>query len=220
MNRFLLPMGAFALLVIVLAIGIGRAPQKSVIQSALLGRPAPQFVLPQLGSPENFDSRRLRGQWFLLNVWGTWCAECRAEHDVLLEIQRSARLPIVGLNWKDEDALAVQWLQDLGNPYAYVALDREGRVAIDWGVYGAPETFLVNAAGMVIHRHVGPLTPEIWQRDFLARLPPADAAAGTGAGTKAGAGVGAGAGATSPAPVAPPGSGPLPSSAAAAGASS
>ena len=232
MSRFLLPMGAFALLVIVLAIGIGRAPQKSVIQSALLGRPAPQFVLPQLGSPEHFDSRQLRGQWFLLNVWGTWCAECRAEHDVLLEIQRSARLPIVGLNWKDEDALAVQWLQDLGNPYAHVALDREGRVAIDWGVYGAPETFLVNAAGMVVHRHVGPLTPEIWQRDFLARLPPADAAtgsgtgaeagteAGTGAEAKAGLGAGVGTRATSPAPAAAPASGLLPSSATAAGASS
>ena len=171
MNRFLLPIGLFALLVVVLAIGIGRAPQKSVIQSVLLEKPAPQFVLPQLGEPQPFDSRSMQGQWYLLNVWGTWCGGCREEHDTLLEIQRAGRVPIVGLNWKDEDGLAVEWLQQLGNPYSQVALDREGRVAIDWGVYGAPETFLVDAAGIVRYKHVGPMTPEIWQREFLARLP-------------------------------------------------
>jgi cytochrome c biogenesis protein CcmG/thiol:disulfide interchange protein DsbE len=175
MNRFLLPVGLFGALVVVLAIGIGRAPQKSVIPSALLGKPAPQFVLPQLGVGGQFDSRSLRGRWYLLNVWGTWCAECRAEHDTLLAIQREGRVPIIGLNWKDEDGLAVQWLQELGNPYASIALDREGRVAIDWGVYGAPETFLVDAAGTVVYKHVGPLTAQVWQREFLARLPPAAA---------------------------------------------
>lgn len=185
MNRFLLPIGVFALLVVVLAIGIGRAPDKAVIPSALIGKPAPRFVLPQLGSAEQFDSGSLRGQWYLLNVWGTWCAECRAEHDTLLDIQRSARVPIVGLNWKDEDGLAVQWLQELGNPYSHIALDREGRVAIDWGVYGAPETFLVDPSGTVVHKHVGPLTPEIWQREFIARLPPAQGAAPAGSGAPA-----------------------------------
>jgi cytochrome c biogenesis protein CcmG/thiol:disulfide interchange protein DsbE len=172
MNRFLVPMAAFALLVVVLAIGIDRAPEKSIIQSALLGKAAPEFVLPQLGSDASFDSRSLRGRWYLLNVWGTWCVECRAEHDMLLEIARSQRVPLVGLNWKDEDALALKWLQDLGNPYDHVALDREGRVAIDWGVYGAPETFLVDGDGKVVYKHVGPMTPEVWQRQFLARLPP------------------------------------------------
>ena len=172
MNRFLLPMAAFALLVVVLAIGIVRAPEKSVIESVLLGKPAPEFVLPQLASDTPFDSRSLRGRWHLLNVWGTWCAECRAEHAMLLEIARSGRVPLVGLNWKDEDNLAVQWLKDLGNPYQHVPLDREGRVAIDWGVYGAPETFLVDADGKVVYKHVGPMTPEVWQRQFLARLPP------------------------------------------------
>ena len=172
MNRFLLPLGVFALLVVVLAIGVSRAPDKSVIPSALLDRPAPQFVLPQLGSAADFDSRRMQGQWYLLNVWGTWCVGCRTEHDMLLEIQQQGRLPIVGLNWKDEDGAAVQWLQELGNPYAYVALDREGRVAIDWGVYGAPESFLIDPAGVVVYKHVGPITAEVWQREFLTRLPP------------------------------------------------
>ncbi len=178
MNRYVLPIGLFALLVVVLAIGIGRAPEKSIIKSVLLDKPAPQFVLPQLGEAPPFDSRSLQGQWYVLNVWGTWCAECRAEHETLLEIQRSGRVPLVGLNWKDEDALATDWLRQLGNPYSHVALDREGRVAIDWGVYGAPETFLVDAAGMVRYKHVGPMTPEVWQREFLSRLPPATAAPG------------------------------------------
>ncbi len=171
MNRFLAPMAAFALLVVVLAIGIVRAPEKSVIESVLLGKPAPEYVLPQLEREAPFDSRDMRGRWHLVNVWGTWCAECRAEHQTLLDIQRSGRLPLVGLNWKDDDALATQWLRDLGNPYESVPLDREGRVAIDWGVYGAPETFLVDADGRVVYKHVGPLTPEVWQRQFLARMP-------------------------------------------------
>ncbi len=175
MNRFLIPMAAFALLVVVLAIGIGRAPEKTVIASALLGKPAPEFVLPELGRDTSFDSRSMQGRWYLLNVWGTWCAECRAEHEMLLEIARSGRVPLVGLNWKDEDGLAIQWLQDLGNPYAHVALDREGRIAIDFGVYGAPETFLIDAGGTIVYKHVGPLTPEVWQRQFLARIPPAAA---------------------------------------------
>lgn len=186
MNRFLLPIGAFALLVVVLAIGIQRAPEKSVIKSVLIDKPAPQFVLPQLDVAESFDSRVLQGRWYLLNVWGTWCAECRAEHDMLLEIRRDGRVPLVGLNWKDEDALASQWLRDLGNPYDHVALDREGRVAIDWGVYGAPETFLVDAAGKVRYKHVGPMTPEVWQREFLTRIPPgANAAPGAPGGAPA-----------------------------------
>lgn len=180
MNRYVLPIGLFALLVVVLAIGIGRAPEKSIIKSVLLDKPAPQFVLPQLGDAAPFDSRSLQGRWYVLNVWGTWCAECRAEHETLLEIQRSGRVPLVGLNWKDEDALATDWLSQLGNPYSHVALDREGRVAIDWGVYGAPETFLVDAAGVVRYKHVGPMTPEVWQREFLSRLPPAGAAATPG----------------------------------------
>ncbi len=172
MTRFLLPAGVFALLVAVLFIGIQRAPEKTVIPSALIGKPAPQFTLPVLGAEAPFDAASLRGKWYVLNVWGTWCPECRNEHEMLLEIARSEVIPVIGLNWKDEDAAALDWLAQLGNPYDVVVADRDGRVAIDWGVYGAPETFLVDPQGKVVHRHVGPLTPEVWSREFLARLSP------------------------------------------------
>ncbi len=172
MVKFLVPLGAFVLLAVVLGVGVQRAPEKAVIASALIGKSAPEFTLPELGAPTlNFDSRSMRGQWYLLNVWGTWCVECRAEHDMLLAVRRSAAVPMIGLNWKDDDEQAQQWLAQLGNPYERVPVDRDGRVAIDWGVYGAPETFLVDPSGIVVYKHVGPLTPEVWQREFLARLP-------------------------------------------------
>ena len=109
----------------------------------------------------------------MLNVWGTWCVECRDEHDALLDIARQNRVPLVGLNWKDDDDAAQQWLAQLGNPYSVVAVDREGRTAIDFGVYGAPETFFIDADGLVQYRHVGAMTPEVWEREFLSRLPQA-----------------------------------------------
>jgi len=170
-TRFLLPAGAFALLVTVLFVGVQRAPEKTVIPSALIGKPAPVFTLPVLGSDQQFAADSMRGRWYIINVWGTWCAECRNEHETLLEIAGSRVLPVIGLNWKDDDKAALEWLDQLGNPYDVVAVDREGRVAIDWGVYGAPETFLVDASGTVVYRHVGPLNPEIWSRKFLDRLP-------------------------------------------------
>jgi cytochrome c biogenesis protein CcmG/thiol:disulfide interchange protein DsbE len=95
---------------------------------------------------------------------------------MLLEVQRGGRVPIIGLNWKDDDALAIEWLARFGNPYELVTVDHDGRAAIDWGVYGAPETFLVSADGIVVHKHVGPLTRAVWLRDFLPRLPPPAAA--------------------------------------------
>jgi cytochrome c biogenesis protein CcmG/thiol:disulfide interchange protein DsbE len=176
MTRFLLPIGLFGLLVVVLAVGVQRAPQKNIIPSALLGKPAPQFSLPELGAPGvTFDSRAYAGRWWLLNVWGTWCVECRAEHDMLLAMRSSGLVPIIGLNWKDDDAAAQRWLAELGNPYERVPVDAEGRIAIDWGVYGAPETFLIDPQGRVVHRHVGPITADVWEREFRARLPRSDA---------------------------------------------
>ncbi len=117
------------------------------------------------------SSGQLKGRWYLFNVWGTWCVECRAEHSMLLEVRRAALVPLIGLDWKDDDAQALSWLAQLGNPYEVVAVDRSGRTAIDWGVYGAPETFLVNAEGIVVFKHVGALTPEVWTREILPRLP-------------------------------------------------
>jgi len=169
-NRFLLPAGIFAALVALLFVGIQRAPNKSVIASPLIGKPAPQFELPVLGSAEAFASDSMRGRWYLLNVWGTWCAECRREHDMLLEIASGGEIPIVGLNWKDDPAAAQQWLEQLGNPYAVIPADREGRVAIDWGVYGAPETFLIDDRGVVRYKHVGALHPLAWESEFLPRI--------------------------------------------------
>jgi cytochrome c biogenesis protein CcmG/thiol:disulfide interchange protein DsbE len=177
MNRFTLPAAVFVLLVIVLAIGIKHSPDKGIIKSPLLGKPAPQFSLPNLTDPARLvSSAGLRGRWYLFNVWGTWCGECRAEHEMLLEVRRAAVVPLIGLDWKDDDAQALSWLAQLGNPYEVVAVDRTGRTAIDWGVYGAPETFLVNPQGIVVFKHVGALTPEVWTRDILPRVAPRNGA--------------------------------------------
>ena len=177
MNRFIVPLGIFALLAIVLAIGIKHSPEKGTIPSPLIGKAAPQFTLPVLtDSNRTLRSADLKGRWYVFNVWGTWCGGCREEHSVLLEIRKTAQVPLIGLDWKDEDPQALQWLAELGNPYEVVATDREGRIAIDWGVYGAPETFLVDPQGVVVYKYVGPLTLEAWQTQFVPRLPPQQAA--------------------------------------------
>ena len=172
MNRFYLPLGVFGLLALVLAVGIRHSPDKGIIVSPLLNKAAPQFALPDLADPAHVvDSGALKGRWYLLNVWGTWCVECRAEHAMLLKIHASGRIPVIGLDWKDDDTRAQAWLGQLGNPYAAVAVDRDGRAAIDWGVYGAPESFLVNPQGVVVFKHVGALDEATWTREILARLP-------------------------------------------------
>ncbi len=172
MNRFILPVVIFVALAGVLYIGIRHSPNKSTMVSALLGKPAPQFELPVLGdASRRISSRELAGKPWVLNVWGTWCAECRVEHDTLMAIARQNAVPMVGLNWKDDDAAATEWLAQLGNPYSVVAVDKEGRTAIDFGVYGAPETFFIDAGGLVQYRHVGGMTAEVWEREFLSRLP-------------------------------------------------
>ena len=177
MNRFILPLGIFALLAIVLAIGIQRSPEKGIIPSPLIGKAAPQFTLPVLSdSSRTLSTADLKGRWYVFNVWGTWCFACREEHNALLEIQKLAQVPIIGLDWKDEEPDAVRWLAELGNPYEVVAADHEGRTAIDWGVYGAPETFLVDPQGVVVYKYVGAMTLETWQTQFVPRLPPRRAA--------------------------------------------
>jgi cytochrome c biogenesis protein CcmG/thiol:disulfide interchange protein DsbE len=171
MNRFVLPLAAFALLLLVLIAGLRHAPEKGIIVSPLLGKQAPQFSLPGLlDDTSPLQAQTLRGHWSLLNVWGTWCQECRAEHQTLLRIKQQGKVPIFGIDWKDDDTQARAWLSELGNPYERVGADREGRVAIDWGVYGAPESFLINPAGTVVYKHVGALTPQIWEQEFLSRL--------------------------------------------------
>ncbi|HTT43165.1 MAG TPA: DsbE family thiol:disulfide interchange protein [Steroidobacteraceae bacterium] len=171
MNRFLVPLGLFVLLAVVLGIGIRHAPEKGIIASPLLGKPAPEFALPALADPtRTVRSQELRGRWYLLNVWGTWCAECRAEHAMLLRVKQAGLVPLIGLDWKDDEQQAQAWLSQLGNPYETVIVDRSGRAAIDWGVYGAPETFLVSPAGVVVYKHVGALTEDTWAREILPRV--------------------------------------------------
>jgi cytochrome c biogenesis protein CcmG/thiol:disulfide interchange protein DsbE len=172
LNRFILPVVVFVALAGVLYIGVRHSPDKSTMVSALLGKPAPAFELPVLGDPtRKFSTRELAGKPWVLNVWATWCGECRVEQEALLAIAAQNQVPLIGLNWRDEDDAAQQWLAQLGNPYRVVAVDREGRTAIDFGVYGAPETFFIDAAGRVQYRHVGAMTMDVWQREFASRLP-------------------------------------------------
>jgi cytochrome c biogenesis protein CcmG/thiol:disulfide interchange protein DsbE len=134
----------------------------------LLGKPAPIFELPRVDDPsQKVSNRDFAGKPYVLNVWGTWCVGCRQEHDALLEIAKRGEVPLIGLDWNDNLTIAQQWLRELGNPYVVSAFDGDGRVAIDWGVYGAPETFLVDANGIIVQKYVGPLNIDIWERDFV-----------------------------------------------------
>ena len=171
MNRFLWPLVGFALLAVVFIVGLRNADQKGVIASPLIGKPAPTFAAPDLLDPDaRVQTPQLRGGWHLVNVWGTWCVECRAEHAALLAIKQEGRVPIVGLDWKDTDSDAMAWLAQLGNPYERVGTDRDGRIAIDWGVYGAPESFLVDPQGIVRQKRTGAMTRELWEQCFLPHL--------------------------------------------------
>ena len=172
MNRFAIPLGVFGLLVVIFGVTLWRTPETPVVTSALIGKPAPIFTLPDLLQPgSTVTNESFKGRWYLINVWGTWCVACREEHAALLEIGRQNALPLVGLSWKDEDDAALEWLAQLGNPYSVVAVDHDGRTAIDFGVYGAPETFFIDANGRVQYRHVGAMTQAVWEREFLARVP-------------------------------------------------
>src|SRR3954468_16862580 len=173
MNRFALPLGVFVLLAAVLYFGVKSSPDREHLRSVLIGRPAPQFVLPDLMNPgATLSNAKFKGKPYLLNVWGTWCVTCRVEHPMLMQLSQKQDVPIVGLNWKDEDDnLAHDWLQEFGNPYTAIAQDKPGREAINWGVTAAPETFLVDANGVVQYRLAGAMTPQIWERAFVPRPP-------------------------------------------------
>ena len=173
MARFLVPIIAFMLLVGVLAIGLTKDPSK--LPSTFIGRPAPQFELPSLLEPEQtVSSSDLSGRESLFNVWATWCVGCRQEHAFLMQLDESGLIPIYGLNWRDNRAEALRFLQQLGDPYVDSAYDGQNRVGIDWGVYAAPETFLIGADGTVLHKHLGPLDWAIWERDFAPLLAATD----------------------------------------------
>ncbi|MFZ4536477.1 DsbE family thiol:disulfide interchange protein [Propionivibrio sp.] len=186
MNRFLWPLIGFVVLVILLAVGLNLNPRD--VPSPLVGKPAPLFSLPKLDAPEqNFSPKDMLGKVWLLNVWSTWCVSCRQEHPVLVEIAKSKTVTLIGLNYKEvrgdggldsdkmapdaEKKLALQrsnaWLKQHGNPYTLSVLDLDGRVGIDYGVYGVPETYIIDKAGIIRMKHTGPISPDVFSGKIL-----------------------------------------------------
>ena len=158
--RLFLPLFLFTVLALFLFRGLSLDPKE--LPSALIDRPLPEFSLPDLASGDTRTRVNLTGEVGLLNVWATWCISCRVEHPYLVSLAESG-VPVFGLNYKDEDAAALQWLQDLGDPYRFSVADREGTFGLDLGVYGAPETYLIDAAGIIRYRHVGVVDERVWQ---------------------------------------------------------
>ena len=166
MLKYLIPLVLFLLLVAFLAFGLRRDP--NALPSALINKPAPTFRLPQLKDPAaTFSADDMRGKVWMLNVWASWCVECRFEHEFLFDYAKSGVIPIYGLNYKDKREDALGWLGELGDPYVLSAVDLEGRVAMDYGVYGAPETYIIDKNGTIRLKHVGPVTQEIWSSKVL-----------------------------------------------------
>jgi len=161
MMRRWLPLLVFMVLAAILLGGVLRNSGKdnSAISSPLLGKPVPEFSLPVLGEPgRRLGKADFLGKPYLLNVWGSWCVNCRDEHPQLMALARSGRIRVVGYNYKDAPEEAQRWLQAFGNPYETILADEEGRAALDFGIYGAPETFLVDAGGVIRWKHVGPIS--------------------------------------------------------------
>lgn len=157
--KLFLPLILFALLAITLFRGLALDPGE--MPSALIDRPLPSFSLPGLAQDGLLSEADLTGAAALLNVWATWCVSCRVEHPYLKQLAAQG-VPIFGINYKDEDAAALRWLDELGNPYRFNIADREGTLGLDLGVYGAPETYLLDAAGVVRYRHVGVVDDKVW----------------------------------------------------------
>jgi cytochrome c biogenesis protein CcmG/thiol:disulfide interchange protein DsbE len=163
--RFLIPVAIFAAIGWFLLKGLDRDPRQ--VPSPLIGKPAPAFSLPQLEQAGQWSPESMRGQVWLLNVWGSWCAACVIEHPLLNDLAETKVIPIVGLAWKDVPQNSIAWLRKYGNPYSTIVTDRDGKVAIDWGVYGAPETFLIDRQGVIRYKQIGPFTPEIIRDELL-----------------------------------------------------
>jgi cytochrome c biogenesis protein CcmG/thiol:disulfide interchange protein DsbE len=166
MLRYLIPLALFLVVVVFLAIGLGRDPHE--VPSPLINKAAPTFRLQQLKDPsKTFSAEDVHGKVWVLNVWASWCVSCRDEHPLLVEYAKTGAVPIYGLNWKDKREDALAWLDELGDPYVASASDLDGRVAIDYGVYGAPETYLIDQSGVIRYKHIGPVTEDVWEDKFL-----------------------------------------------------
>jgi cytochrome c biogenesis protein CcmG/thiol:disulfide interchange protein DsbE len=158
--RFIIPLVLFALLAFFLWRGLRLDPR--AVPSPLIDKPAPGFALTRLDDAAKTIRRDdMLGKVWLLNVWASWCVACREEHPTLLAFAQTKAAPLIGLNYKDNRPDGLQWLNQFGNPYEVSAFDRDGRVGIDFGVYGVPETFVIDQRGLVRFKHVGPLTPEV-----------------------------------------------------------
>lgn len=164
--RFALPLVIFAVLAGFLYVGLGLNPRE--IQSPLKDKPAPSFQLMQLARPEqSFSPSQMQGEVWLLNVWASWCVACRIEHPLLVELAKKDVVPIVGLNYKDKPDAASGWLAQLGDPYKLSVMDNDGRVGIDYGVYGVPETFVIDKQGVIRFKQIGPITEDVWRNKML-----------------------------------------------------
>ena len=166
MKKTLIPLLIFIVLVFFLAIGLTRDPHE--IPSPLIGKPAPSFTAPVLdGNGLQFSNQDMLGKVWLLNTWASWCVACRQEHPLLVELSMARLFPIIGLDYKDKDTDGLKWLSRYGNPYDVSVADRDGRIGIDFGVYGVPESFLIDKAGIIRYKQIGPFTAEAIQEKLL-----------------------------------------------------
>lgn len=164
--RFLMPLGIFVALVAFLAVGLGLKPRE--VPSPLIGKPAPNFSLAVLHEPSKLaQPKDMLGKVWLLNVWATWCGACRDEHPVLMDLARKGIVPIYGLDYKDNSMQALVLLRQMGNPYQVTAVDADGRVGIDYGVYGVPETYVIDRLGIIRYKLVGPVTQTLLDSTIL-----------------------------------------------------
>jgi cytochrome c biogenesis protein CcmG/thiol:disulfide interchange protein DsbE len=154
---------------------VGLQLDPNELPSPLLEKQAPEFSLPDLQDPtKTVGTADFKGKVVVLNVWATWCVACRQEHSFLLRLANRKEVSIYGLNWRDQKAPAIKWLEELGDPYTATAFDFDGKVGIDWGVYGAPETFLIGPDGTVLYKHISPLNEAVWQEEFVPRIAAAE----------------------------------------------
>ncbi|CAD7850667.1 MAG: Cytochrome c-type biogenesis protein CcmG/DsbE, thiol:disulfide oxidoreductase [Olavius algarvensis Gamma 3 endosymbiont] len=169
MIRSALPLAVFILMVGLLGYGLSLDPK--VVPSPLIDKPAPVFSLPMLEDPaRRLSTADMNGRIWVLNVWASWCVSCRAEHEVITKLAGRNLVTVVGLNYKDKSDDATRWLEQFGNPYATSVIDIDGRVGIDWGVYGVPETFVIDADGMIKYKHIGPVTHESLEQKIMPIL--------------------------------------------------
>jgi cytochrome c biogenesis protein CcmG/thiol:disulfide interchange protein DsbE len=164
--RTLIPLVVFGVLFAFLFVGLWRDPRE--VPSPLIGKPAPPFTLAQLHEPAKMlGPADLKGQVWMLNVWASWCVSCREEHPLLVQLGKSNLVPIVGLDYKDENAAGKRWLAENGDPYTVSVVDKDGRAGLDWGVYGVPETFVIDKTGTIRYKQIGPMTVEALQGKIL-----------------------------------------------------